>query len=540
MPPLIAYRREIDGLRAVAVLPVILFHAGLPAFAGGYLGVDVFFVISGYLITGILARDLRQGRFSLARFYERSARRILPALTAVLLACIPFAVAWMSPLQLEELARGFVAAALSVSNILYWLELDYFGPSAETLPLLHTWSLGIEEQFYLLFPLALAGLWRLRRPAALAIVTAALAASLALAALATCNAIPRPASSCCPSGPGNSCSAPRSLWRWSAPACPLRARSRSAGLALLVLAMAGVPLGILPGILPLLLACRRHRPHDRRRSPRHAGPAPARAPRCWSASGSISYSAYLWHQPILAFARIRFGPLEPAGGGGARRRSRVAVAWPTWRFVERPFRRPSAGPPRGPLLAAAATFALLLAIGVGGLASNGLEARKSSAVRAIMATVKDTNPHRETCKTDLVDANPVHPVAGCLVEPAPSRRSLSTATATPTRSQGGLWPLAERAGFRFYSVTRSACPPIPGLDRTGAASSPACDAWVRGVEDFAGAAGFDVVVLAARWTAGVALDRLRQRRGRPGRSAGRFSGADRDRSAERRRPRGGA
>ncbi len=121
-----------------------------------------------------------------------------------------------------------------------------------------------------------------------------------------------------------------------------------------------------------------------------------------------------------------------------------------------------------------------------------------------MATVKDTNPHRETCKTDLVDANPVHPVAGCLVagaEPAVAFYGDSHADAI----QGGLWPLAERAGFRFYSVTRSACPPIAGLDRTGAASSPDCDAWVRGVEDFAGAAGFDVMVLAARWTAGVAL-----------------------------------
>ncbi|MEO9826084.1 MAG: acyltransferase, partial [Paracoccaceae bacterium] len=96
------YRREIDGLRAVAVLPVIFFHAGFEAFGGGFVGVDVFFVISGYLITSILIGDLKNGRFSLMRFYERRARRILPALFLVVVCCIPFALAWMSPAQIKD------------------------------------------------------------------------------------------------------------------------------------------------------------------------------------------------------------------------------------------------------------------------------------------------------------------------------------------------------------------------------------------------------------------------------------------------------
>ena len=140
------YRQEIDGLRAVAVIPVVLFHAGFKIFSGGYVGVDVFFVISGYLITGIIIGELAQGEFSLVRFYERRARRILPALFFVMLSCIPLAWLWMAPSQLEDFGRSLVAVSLFASNILFWLESGYFAPAAEEKPLLHTWSLAVEEQ----------------------------------------------------------------------------------------------------------------------------------------------------------------------------------------------------------------------------------------------------------------------------------------------------------------------------------------------------------------------------------------------------------
>jgi hypothetical protein len=173
------YRPEVDGLRAIAVLPVILFHAGAPWFGGGYVGVDVFFVISGYLITSILVEDLERGRFSLARFYERRARRILPALFFVL-ACTSVA-AWvlMVPSQFEEYARALVAVVFFVSNIHFWRVEDYFAPAAEQNPLLHTWSLAVEEQCYIFFPLLLLLLWRLRgRKALQAIVVLTLASLL--------------------------------------------------------------------------------------------------------------------------------------------------------------------------------------------------------------------------------------------------------------------------------------------------------------------------------------------------------------------------
>ena len=113
------YRKELDGLRTVAVIPVILFHAGFEIFSGGYVGVDVFFVISGYLITCILLDELERGDFSIARFYERRARRILPALFLVMLACLPSAYMWMLPSQLKDFAHSLVAVVFFASNVLF-------------------------------------------------------------------------------------------------------------------------------------------------------------------------------------------------------------------------------------------------------------------------------------------------------------------------------------------------------------------------------------------------------------------------------------
>ena len=149
------YRAEIDGLRALAVLPVILFHAGFGWFNGGFVGVDVFFVISGYLITTIIISEMAEGKFSIVNFYERRARRILPALFFVMLACIPFAWMWLTPTDLKDFGQSLVAVSTFSSNILFWFESGYFDTAAELKPLLHTWSLAVEEQYYILFPIFL-------------------------------------------------------------------------------------------------------------------------------------------------------------------------------------------------------------------------------------------------------------------------------------------------------------------------------------------------------------------------------------------------
>lgn len=155
------YRREIDGLRALAVVAVILFHAGLQTFSGGFVGVDVFFVISGYLITSILLVQKQEGTFTLLGFYERRARRILPALFVVMFACLPFAWLWMLPSDIKDFSKSVIAVSVLGSNILFWRESGYFEKAAELKPLLHTWSLAVEDQYYLIFPVFLLLMWRL-------------------------------------------------------------------------------------------------------------------------------------------------------------------------------------------------------------------------------------------------------------------------------------------------------------------------------------------------------------------------------------------
>lgn len=154
------YRAEIDGLRTLAVIPVVLFHAGFKTFSGGFVGVDVFFVISGYLITTIILSELDEGKFSVFDFYERRARRILPALFFVMAVCIPFAWMFLTPRDIDYFAKSLIAVTLFSSNILFWRESGYFDTTAELKPLLHTWSLAVEEQYYIFFPLFLMVFWR--------------------------------------------------------------------------------------------------------------------------------------------------------------------------------------------------------------------------------------------------------------------------------------------------------------------------------------------------------------------------------------------
>lgn len=157
------YRPEIDGLRAIAVIPVILFHAGFEFFSGGFVGVDVFFVISGYLITSIILSEKDRGTFSLVNFYDRRARRILPALFLVMFVSLPFAWFWLLPSDMKDFSKSLVAVSVFSSNILFWQETGYWGVDNELKPLLHTWSLAVEEQYYLLFPLFLMAVWKFRK-----------------------------------------------------------------------------------------------------------------------------------------------------------------------------------------------------------------------------------------------------------------------------------------------------------------------------------------------------------------------------------------
>ena len=177
------YRADIDGLRALAVIPVLLYHAGVPGFPGGFVGVDIFFVISGYLICGMIDGDLREGSFSLSNFYKRRMLRILPALFVMFLVTSALAYLYCLPVELEDYSKSLASAVGSVSNVYFAATAGYFDAPAETKPLLHTWSLGVEEQFYLVVPLLMLLAYRLapKRAGLLFAVAAALSFAAAFA-----------------------------------------------------------------------------------------------------------------------------------------------------------------------------------------------------------------------------------------------------------------------------------------------------------------------------------------------------------------------
>lgn len=365
------YRREIDGLRTLAVVPVILFHAGLTVFSGGYVGVDVFFVISGYLITSILISELEQGNFSIARFYERRARRILPALFFVMLCCIPFAWMWMLPSELKDFSESIAAVVLFASNILFWREEGYFAPAAELKPLLHTWSLAVEEQYYLLFPVFLLLAWRFGRKRVFWSICVIAAISLAASEWGWRNE---------PSA--NFYLAPTRAWELligSMCAFWLTGREQRgnnwlslAGLALIVFAIffyddatpfpSGYALVPVLGTALIILF-----------GGTGTWTAKLLGMRGFVGIGLISYSAYLWHQPLFAFARIR-NPVEPAQSLMLVLAAlSLVLAYLSWRYVEKPFRKGSASilPTRRAVFAASVVVAAVF-VG-GGLAGHSRE-----------------------------------------------------------------------------------------------------------------------------------------------------------------------
>lgn len=338
------YRPEVDGLRAVAVLPVILFHAGFATFSGGFVGVDVFFVISGYLITTIILNELEEGRFSIVKFYERRARRILPALFFVILVSI--VLAWMFLLRndFRDFFRSIVAVVTFSSNIFFWLEADYFDTSAELKPLLHTWSLAVEEQYYIIFPLLMMAIWRFGRPFVIGLLGVIFVLSLGYAELIVRDQ-PETAFYLLPTRAweimvGAFCALYlQQSWRMSL--APVVEQALSAlGLILIAFAIFAfskdTPTPSLYMLVPTLGAALIILFANQGTLAKFLLSTRAMV---WV--GLISYSAYLWHQPVLSFMRHN-SVVEPSAvimlTGSA---VSLALAWFTWAYVERPFRNPA-------------------------------------------------------------------------------------------------------------------------------------------------------------------------------------------------------
>lgn len=335
------YKAEIDGLRAIAIIPVILFHAGFSLFSGGYIGVDIFFVISGYLITSIIISDLNTHTFSFSDFYERRARRIFPALFFVIFATIPFAWFWLLPEDLKNFSKSLYFVAAFSSNILFWRTSGYFDGDAELKPLLHTWSLGIEEQYYLLFPALMLLLWRVQKKIIGLIIALLLITSLYFANLKFSE---------------NPMSAfyflPYRAWELLIGALianyDFSNKTKISGHWPLQI------LSLLGGILVLfpIFFLDKNTPY-----PSYFTLLPVigasllilfAKPNTWIykfitnkifiAIGLISYSAYLWHQPIFALAKHRLGNDLDVIVLVCLVCLVFCLSYFSWKFIEQPFR----------------------------------------------------------------------------------------------------------------------------------------------------------------------------------------------------------
>jgi peptidoglycan/LPS O-acetylase OafA/YrhL len=330
------YRKEIDGLRAFAVLPVILHHAFPEFFPGGFVGVDVFFVISGYLITGILIHEISSERLSLLNFYERRARRILPALLVVLAFSTILSWLLMSNRELEDYLESVSGAALFYSNFVFWNQIDYFGVEAIHKPLLHTWSLAIEEQFYIVFPLLLLVAWKFLRERVW--LPVALLAGLSLFLSHKYSAAHPSASFYL---------LHTRFWELAIGALiALGFKKRElrgpnwlgwVGVLMIVMSVFLTKKDMaFPGLVALVPTLGAAFVLAGARDGNGSAKFLSLKPFVWL--GLVSYSAYLWHQPLLVFGRRLFLQDMPVAATFWLVVVSIFFAVLSWKFIERPFR----------------------------------------------------------------------------------------------------------------------------------------------------------------------------------------------------------
>lgn len=461
----------------MAILPVVLHHAGVPGLPGGFTGVDVFFVISGYLITANILWSMRAGQFSIAAFYERRARRILPALF-VMLGASTLAAWWLfTPDDFRLFLQALAATALFGSNLLFARGTDYFSTGEGFSPLIHGWSLGVEEQFYLLFPALLLALWKWWPRAIPAMVAAGLVASFVLATTAA------------PHHPLLSFYLlPTRLWELLAgSACALlpiatgRHHHGWAGLAGLALIGAGYlaigadtpapgPAFLLPvaGAALVILFARPGTVAARLLSSR--GPV---------LIGIASYGTYLWHQPLLAFFDYAwFGPVPPMGTAAAVAAS-LALGWASFRLVETPVRQRRVLPRRITL-----AMACIAAIGLCTVAGVAGHQRQFGPHSLALATAMDGRP-------PAVIEQPVI---------IPPTAPLPFILYGDSHAQQYHAAMVERFGPGAL-ISETACLAAPGATNIPGdfAKAHACNALPAQVAALAHARGANRVVWAQRW-----------------------------------------
>lgn len=510
------YRADIDGLRAVAVLLVFAYHLGTARVKGGFIGVDVFFVISGYLIGSIILSEIDRGKFSLLSFYERRVRRILPALFITLAVCALLAYKFLLPAELEAFAKSFLAATFSCSNILFYQQAGYFEGAAAMRPLLHTWSLAVEEQFYIFLPLFLLALRRYspatRRMVVLAVATCSFLLSawgafhspeaafylaharaweLLLGTLLALNFVPRFSSP---------------IWRNVGSAAGLMMILASA-----VLYQKTTPFPGLAAAVPcigaaLIIAAGRD-------GSSLVGTALSLRPMVFV--GMISYSLYLWHWPLIVFqsaSGILAQGLSPKTTKLVVLGISFMVATLSWRFVEQPFRDSRKRLPRPRLFQIATAAAAVLAIfGTTAMATRGFPSRYSAQAVRVASFLENADPTTEaryrvgTCFLTSRNPDATSVNEECLKFDPAKRNDLLIGDSHAAQLWFGLSSVFQ--DINFMEATSSGCKPT--LEQPLGADERCSQIMRYVLEDYLKKNSVDSVLMAARWDS-ADLPRLQQ------------------------------
>jgi len=505
------YRPDIDGLRAVAVLSVLFFHSGFGLFSGGYVGVDVFFVISGYLITTIIVREIAAGEFSIRAFYERRFRRILPALVAVVVASLMVGFLLLPPDSVVELGRSAVATALFSSNIFFYMESGYFDAPAELKPLLHTWSLAVEEQYYIFFPLLLMFLARFGQRHYLAgllvLGLASFMASVLLTASQSSLAfylIPTRAWELF-------LGSVLALHILPAPtARPLREALTLVGVVLIAYSVfvfdaatvfpgsaAAVP--TLGAALVIYAGL--------------GGGSVVAAALSWRPVvfvGLISYSLYLWHWPVIVYTKLLTVHEPSATVIAAMIAVTIVLSILSWRYIETPLRVGNILRKPGSLLRASVLASLaIVVVGLSLVAADGLPGR----YEVYFPEAFDTERQRwNDCKKvrDRLDSGQgLCPLGADGAE----AKFILWGDSHAESLASGIDLSATGAGVTGVFATESACAPLLHIERPGRRKCEHFNAAVLAY--IARHPGLETVILVSRWALSASGARYKKESGDP-------------------------
>lgn len=503
------YRKEIDGLRAVAVIPVILFHAGFEHFSGGFIGVDVFFVISGYLITTIILSEKEKNNFSLIDFYERRSRRIIPALFLVILVSIIFSWFWLSPDHMEGFSQSLIAVSTFSSNILFWKEAGYWGIENELKPMLHTWSLAVEEQYYFLFPPFLLLIWRFSKRWILSSLFIVALGSLSLSHWAAYN-LPT----------ANFFLLPMRAWELAIGAIiafyfvyrehfmksilshkAVKDLLSWSGLALIAFAVftydESTPFPSLYALVPtigaaLIIIF----------SSKDTTSGQFLGSKVLVGIGLISYSAYLWHQPIFVFARHRILDEPSSLLLASLSILSIVLAFLSWKYIEAPFRKRENFTRKQVFLFTLVGSFIFIAFGIAGQLTQGYAYRANPKITETIDRAKVRSFSNELCANNNELSSKEEKY--CVLVPN-SKKMVFLYGDSHARA---LMFEAKKAfantnhGLIFSST--SACPPIRDIYRADKPDKKACYIQNKKVyEEIANNPVIEYVILAARWTLGI-------------------------------------